>query len=85
LAFLSALSHKFWRLLSQEQRRKVLFGAIDLLAPKACSITSLRPGPVTVGGVLSTANGLGESARLCLDALHGLGIDANHLDISNWV
>jgi glycosyltransferase involved in cell wall biosynthesis len=32
--------------------------------------------------VLSTANGLGESARLCLDALRALGWDAGHLDVS---
>jgi len=36
-----------------------------------------------VGGQLTTASGLGESARLCLDALRGLGWDAGHADISN--
>jgi glycosyltransferase involved in cell wall biosynthesis len=36
-----------------------------------------------VGGQLTTASGLGESARLCLDALRGLGWDAGHADISD--
>ena len=32
---------------------------------------------------MTTASGLGESARLCLDALRALGWDAGHLDISD--
>ncbi len=36
-----------------------------------------------VGGQLTTASGLGESARLCLDALRELGWDAGHLDVSH--
>ncbi len=68
----------------QELRRKALYGAIDLVAPRAEPASRLRAGPVTVGGVLSTANGLGESARLCLDAVRALGWDTGHLDVSNF-
>jgi glycosyltransferase involved in cell wall biosynthesis len=68
--------------LPQDLRRKALYGAIDLVAPRAEPASRLRAGPVRVGGVLSTANGLGESARLCLDALRALGWDAGHLDVS---
>jgi glycosyltransferase involved in cell wall biosynthesis len=64
-------------------RRKLLYGAIDLVAPKAEPAWRLRAGPVTVGGVLSTANGLGESARLCLEALRAIGWNAGHLDVSS--
>ncbi len=35
-----------------------------------------------VGGQLTTANGLGEAARLNLSALRALGWDAGHLDVS---
>jgi glycosyltransferase involved in cell wall biosynthesis len=42
----------------------------------------LRQGPIAVGGQLSTASGLGESARLCLDALRALGWDAHQVDVS---
>jgi glycosyltransferase involved in cell wall biosynthesis len=37
-----------------------------------------------VGGALGTASGLGESARLCLNALRALGWDAGHADISEF-
>lgn len=38
---------------------------------------------MVVGGALTTASGLGESARLCLDAIRTLGWDAKHLDVSS--
>jgi len=61
----------------------VLYSAIDLVAPRATPVDRLRPGPVIVGGQLTTASGLGESARLCLDALRAFGWDAGHLDVSH--
>jgi glycosyltransferase involved in cell wall biosynthesis len=61
----------------------VLYSAIDLVAPRATPVGRLKPGPVIVGGQLTTASGLGESARLCLDALRALGWDAGHLDVSH--
>jgi glycosyltransferase involved in cell wall biosynthesis len=61
----------------------VLYSAIDVVAPRATPTERLRPGPVIVGGQLTTASGLGESARLCLDALRRFGWDAGHLDISH--
>lgn len=61
----------------------MLYSAIDAVAPRAAPANRLRPGPVIVGGQLTTASGLGESARLCLDALRKLGWDAGHLDVSN--
>ncbi len=56
---------------------------IDLVAPRAEAAGRLKPGPVVVGGQLTTASGLGESARLCLDALRTLGWDAGHADVSH--
>jgi glycosyltransferase involved in cell wall biosynthesis len=78
-----ALLHGAWRLLPRDLRRKALYGALDLTAPRAGSADRLRPGPLIVGGQLTTASGLGESARLCLDALRNLGWDAGHADISH--
>ncbi len=60
----------------------MLYAAIDAVAPRATPAGRLKPGPVIVGGQLTTASGLGESARLCLDALRALGWDAGHLDVS---
>jgi glycosyltransferase involved in cell wall biosynthesis len=82
---LSALTsglHAIWRALPREARRRALYSAIDLVAPRATPVSRLRPGPVIVGGQLTTASGLGEGARLCLDALRSLGWDAGHLDVS---
>ncbi len=64
-------------------RRKLLYGAIDAVAPRATPADRLKPGPLTVGGQLTTASGLGESARLCLDALRALGWNAGHADVSS--
>jgi len=69
-------------MLPRELRRKALYSALDLTAPRASSPDRLRPGPLIVGGQLTTASGLGESARLCLDALRNLDWDAGHADIS---
>ena len=81
LAQFASLLHGLWRVLPRDLRRRALYGAIDLAAPRAEPVLRLKPGPVIVGGALSTASGLGESARLCLDALRALGWDAGHLDV----
>ncbi len=79
---ITTVVHGLWRSLPREFRRKALYRAIDAVAPRAPPPEKLRPGPVVVGGALSTASGLGESARLCLDALGGLGWNPGHLDVS---
>ncbi len=79
---LSKVLHKLWRALPREFRRKALYGVIDVIAPRATALSRLRPGPLAIGGQLSTASGLGESARLCLDAVRALGWEAHHVDVS---
>jgi glycosyltransferase involved in cell wall biosynthesis len=69
--------------LPQDLRRRAVYAAIDVVAPTAEPPESLRPGPLVVGGSLSTASGLGESARLCLEALVALGWETSHLDLSD--
>jgi len=82
LSALTSSLHSVWRALPRELRRRALYSAIDLVAPRATPVSRLKPGPVIVGGQLTTASGLGEGARLCLDALRALGWDAGHLDVS---
>jgi len=82
LPSLGSILHGAWRWLPRDLRRKALYGALDLTAPRATPFARLKPGPLIVGGQLTTASGLGESARLCLDALRTLGWDAGHADIS---
>jgi glycosyltransferase involved in cell wall biosynthesis len=83
LSVLTSGFHTIWRALPRDLRRRALYSAIDAVAPRATPEARLRPGPVIVGGQLTTASGLGESARLCLDALRTLGWDAGHLDVSH--
>jgi len=78
----TSIAHRLWRALPRELRRRALYGAIDFVAPRRIPLKAVRPGPLTVGGALTTASGLGESARLCLDAVRALGWDAHHLDVS---
>ena len=79
-----SLVHKLWRALPRNLRRQALYGGIDLLAPRKTPIDELRPGPVVVAGLLSTASGLGEGARLCFDALRDLGWDPQCADLSSY-
>lgn len=80
----TAVAHKLWRTFPRGLRRRAVHGLIGMLAPAACPPDQLKPGPVVVGGLLSTASGLGEGARLCLDALHDLGWDAGKADLSSF-
>jgi len=50
--------HSVWRALPRDLRRRALYSAIDLVAPRATPAARLRPGPVIVGGQLTTASGL---------------------------
>ena len=77
----SSIAHELWRL-SRSARRRLLYGAIDLIAPRLSPLHRTQPGPTIVGGLLTTASGLGESARLCLDALCALGMAPHQIDLS---
>lgn len=39
-------------------------------------------GPLVVAGLFSTANGIGESARLCADTFEDAGLDVRRVDLS---
>jgi glycosyltransferase involved in cell wall biosynthesis len=80
----TAAAHKLWRTFPRGLRRQAIHRLIGMLAPPASPTDRLRPGPVVVGGLLSTASGLGEGARLCLDALHELGWNAGKADLSSF-
>lgn len=77
---MSFFHEQIWRRLPRGARRSLLMRASAIAAP--------RPGnnapalPIIVAGALRTASGLGESARLCLDALRAQNIPAQGLDIS---
>lgn len=76
------MAHFLWTRLPQRFRRTALFSVARLLAPKPAGFTDPVEGPVLVAGHLSTATGLGQSARLCLAALKELGYRAAGIDLS---
>lgn len=78
----SWLHRRLWRRLPQRWRRRALFGAASLLAPRPDSDAPALVEPVYVAGVLSTASGLGQSARLGLGALQAAGIAVRPIDLS---
>ena len=70
-----------WQRLPRRLRRKLLFITTSRLAPRP-SWDGTVGGPVVVAGFLRTASGLGESARLCHDALIRGGYDVYGIDLS---
>lgn len=76
----SPLRHA-WRLLPRRARRAFFIRAYDLAVRRFPPPPLARP-PVAVAGVLRSASGLGESARLNLAALHEAGIECSAADLS---
>jgi glycosyltransferase involved in cell wall biosynthesis len=78
--------HRLWRLLPRERRQALFYALTSGLAPRPSPLSTALPrlidGPVTVAGLLSTTTGLGEGARLCLDAFQRLGFDTRAADLS---
>lgn len=82
-ALLRLVHSTLWRRLPAPFRRKVLFGVAGALAPKPDSVMPPHAGPIIVVGALETTSGLGESARLCHDALAAAGFDVYGIDLTD--
>ena len=74
--------HRGWRMIPPSFRRWALQEVSGKMAPRARDVSLKRGTPIYVAGFLSTSNGLGESARLCLTALQQLGYEAYGVDLS---
>jgi len=80
-AVMSFLHTQIWQRLPRGLRRSALFAATARAAPKPSP--DARPAhPVIVVGALRTASGLGQSARLCYDALDQAGIPVMGIDVT---
>ena len=77
----SIMHRAVWQRLPRSLRRSALFSLADLLAPRI-SESCRAAGPIIVVGPLRTASGLGESARLCHDALKILGLPVFAIDVA---
>jgi glycosyltransferase involved in cell wall biosynthesis len=76
------LFHRWiWQRLPQELRRRLLFGATAALAPRPTP-SAIAKLPIIVVGALTTASGLGQSARLCHDALKAAGVPVYGIDLT---
>ncbi|MBX6330001.1 MAG: glycosyltransferase family 4 protein [Pseudolabrys sp.] len=76
-----ALHRQLWQRLPRSWRREGLFRVTALLAQRPTP--RARPtAPVIVAGALRTASGLGESARLCHDALKVSGLPVFGIDLT---
>jgi glycosyltransferase involved in cell wall biosynthesis len=71
-----------WQRLPYLMRRRVLIAATAGVAPRPT--VGARPSePIIVVGPLRTATGLGQSARLCYDALRLAGFDVRAIDLTS--
>ena len=71
-----------WQRIPRETRRAMLFSAARLLAP-VITPRAQPAAPFIIVGALRAATGLGESARLCHDALKVLGLPVYGVDIGS--
>ena len=72
--------HRIWRLLPHEARRSFFVRVTSMMAPSAGGASERLP--VVVAGVLSSATGLGESARMNVDGLQHAGLPFSTIDLS---
>ena len=81
-ALVHTLHRHLWQRISYRWRRYALFRATALAAPRP-SPNATPALPVIVAGALRSASGLGQSARLCHDALHHSGLDVYGVDLTS--
>jgi glycosyltransferase involved in cell wall biosynthesis len=80
--------HNVWRQIPRPWRRAAFFALTRATAPRpdpqppAARLGDGSPYPITVAGQLTTASGLGEGARLALQALQAEGFDVRAADVS---
>jgi glycosyltransferase involved in cell wall biosynthesis len=79
----AALLHRHvWQRIPRAWRRSALFHATSFAAPRPQR--DARAGhPIIVAGALTTASGLGYSARLCHDALKQAGVPVFGIDLTD--
>ena len=63
-------------------RRSLGAGFYKATAPQLSQVSPQKTGPPTVAGFFSTPSGIGESARLCFQALSDCGLSPGAVDVS---
>lgn len=72
--------HRIWRLLPREARRRLFIRMTSLMVPARGEPSAHLP--VVVAGVLNSATGLGESARMNVDGARRAGLPFSTIDLS---
>lgn len=75
------LHSHLWQRLPRRFRRNALFQVTSFIAPRP-KVNIKATEPILVVGALRTASGLGESARLCHDALKSQGLTVYGIDLT---
>lgn len=73
---------RLWQRLPQHSRRRILYRVAGTLAPRPGPRPARAVEPIYVAGALTTASGLGQGARLCLETLGAAGWDVRGIDLS---
>jgi glycosyltransferase involved in cell wall biosynthesis len=76
------LHRQLWQRLPRRWRRQVLRHVVGALAPRPDARRPAAAGPIYIAGALGTASGLGQAARLSLDALRAAGREVRAIDLS---
>ena len=82
MQFLLRFVFSFWRLLPRNGRRRLFIRLTRLAVPRRGTATARLP--VVVAGMLSSATGLGESARMNVDGVRRAGLPFATVDISGF-
>jgi glycosyltransferase involved in cell wall biosynthesis len=77
------LHRTIWQRLPRRARRRLLFALMAGVAPRPGPPQRDGASPLFVAGFLTSASGLGEAARLSLDALCGAKLEAHAIDLSD--
>ena len=78
---MGSVCSRVWQRLPYRLRRRALFYATCLAAPRPVS-GAAAVAPLIVAGALRTSSGLGQSARLCFEALRAGGAEVVALDLT---
>ena len=76
------LHRQVWQRLPHRLRRKALFRASMLAAPRP-RVDAQPTEPLIVVGPLQSSSGIGQAARLCYQALKQSGFDVRGIDLTN--
>jgi glycosyltransferase involved in cell wall biosynthesis len=81
-SLISFFHRAVWNRLPRVYRRFALFRILAFMAPRPSARIVCTEKPIIVAGFLTTASGLGEAARICLDTLRTSNIEAHGIDLS---